>query len=107
MSNSVNLYEFVEFVTFNITVHELIFVLAYGFLLDSILVSSVLRATVRRPTLKPKNPLKKPKKNFKSLKKPRNLRTFFRFLGFYQFWIELRGGLQRPLQTPVGIATNI
>jgi len=52
MSNSVNFYEFIGFITFNIAVglHELIFV--YSFLLDRTLVSSVPRATVR--TLKPK-----------------------------------------------------
>jgi len=52
MSNFVNFYEFIGFVTFNITVHELIFV--FSFLLDRILVSMVPRATGR--TLKPKNP---------------------------------------------------
>jgi len=50
MSNSANFYEFIGFVTFNIAVHELIFV--YSFLLDHILVSMVPCATVH--TLKPK-----------------------------------------------------
>jgi len=54
MSNSVTFYEFIGFITFNIAVHALIFV--YSFLLHRILVSSVPRATVRRPTLKPKKP---------------------------------------------------
>jgi len=44
MSNSVNFYEFIEFITFNIEVHELV----YSFLVDSILVSNVPRVTVRR-----------------------------------------------------------
>ena len=52
MSNSVNFYEFIGFITFNIAVHELISV--YSFLLDRILVSCVPHATV--PTLKPKTP---------------------------------------------------
>jgi len=39
MSNSVNFYELIGFVTFNIAVHELIFV--YSFFLDRILVSMV------------------------------------------------------------------
>jgi len=54
MSNSVNFYEFIGFITFNIVVHDLIFV--YSFLLYRILVSSVPRATGRRPTLNPKTP---------------------------------------------------
>jgi len=65
MSNSVNFYEFIGFTTFNIAVHELIFV--HSFLLDRILVSSVLRATLHtlkpKKTLKPKNP-----KTYKKLK---------------------------------------
>jgi len=46
MSNSVNFYEFIGFVTFNIhvAVHKLIFV--YSFLLDRIFVSMVPRACV-------------------------------------------------------------
>jgi len=52
VSNSVNFYEFTGFITFNIAVHELIFV--NSFLLYRILVSSVPSATVR--TLKPKKP---------------------------------------------------
>jgi len=52
MPNSVNLYEFIGFITFNIVVHVNLRVCS--FLLDRILVSSVPRATVR--TLKPKNP---------------------------------------------------
>jgi len=58
MSNSLNFYEFIGFITFNTAVHQLIFV--YSFLLDRIglLVSSILRATVR--ILK----LKKPKHFF-------------------------------------------
>src|SRR6218665_2999355 len=59
MSNPVNFYEFIEFVTFNIAVHELIFV--YSFLLARFLVSKVPRATVR--TLKPTKP-----KNLKKLR---------------------------------------
>jgi len=51
VSNSVNFYEFIGFITFNIAVHELIFM--YIFILDRILVFSVPRAAVR--TLKPKN----------------------------------------------------
>ena len=64
MSNSVNFYEFIGFVIFNIhvAVHELIFV--YSFLLDRILVSMVPRATAC--ILKPK--------------KPKKLFSFFRFL---------------------------
>jgi len=63
MPNSVNFcYEFIGFVTFNIAVHELIFV--YSFLRDRILVSMVPRATVRRPTIRPR----KPKKPFKTQK---------------------------------------
>ena len=46
MSNSVNFYEFIEFITFNIEVHELVYV--YSFLGDRIVVSNVPRATVRR-----------------------------------------------------------
>ena len=45
MSNSVNFYEFIEFITFNIEVHELFYV--YNFLVDRILMSNVQRATVR------------------------------------------------------------
>ena len=52
LSNSVNFYEFIGFVMFNIAVHEFIFV--YSFLLDRMLVSMVLRATAC--TLKPKKP---------------------------------------------------
>jgi len=55
VSNSVNVCEFIGFVTFNIAVHELIFV--YSFPLDRILVSMLLFATVR--TLKPKKAKKK------------------------------------------------
>jgi len=51
MSNSVNIYEFIGFVMFNIAVHELIFV--YSFLLDRIVESVVPHVTVR--TLNPKN----------------------------------------------------
>ena len=49
MSNSVNFYEFIGFITFklNIEEHELVYV--YSFLVDRILVSNVPRATVRRP----------------------------------------------------------
>jgi len=54
-------------------VHELIIVQAYFLFLDRILVSSVPSATVR--TFKPKR-----------LKKPKSLKTFFKTLGFYQFW---------------------
>jgi len=50
VSNSLNFYEFIGFVTFNIAVHELIFV--YSFLLDRILVAMVPCATAR--ALKPK-----------------------------------------------------
>ena len=49
MSNSVNFYEFIGFITFNIHVevlHELVYV--YNFLVDRILVSNVPHATVRR-----------------------------------------------------------
>ena len=46
MSNSVNFYEFIGFITFNIEVYELVYV--YTFLGDRILVSNVPRATVRR-----------------------------------------------------------
>jgi len=46
MSNSVNFYEFIGFITFNIEMHELVYV--YSFLVDRILVSNVRRATVRR-----------------------------------------------------------
>jgi len=68
MSNSVNFYELIGFVTFNIAVHALIFVCS--FLLDRILMSVVPRAIVRRPTLKPEKIkiLKKPLKNLKNLK---------------------------------------
>src|SRR6218665_3540718 len=69
MSNSVNFYEFIGFITFNIAVHELIFAYTYSFLLDRILVSMVPRATVR--TLKPKN-----------LKNLKNLKTFLKNLRF-------------------------
>jgi len=65
VSSSVNFYEFIGFVTFNIAGHELIVV--YSFLLDRILVSSVPRATVR--TLKSKKPLQP--KNLKKTKKPK------------------------------------
>jgi len=41
MSNSVNFYEFIRFVTFNIAMHELVFV--YSFLLDRILVQNCFR----------------------------------------------------------------
>jgi len=60
MSNSVNFYEFIVFVIFNIAVYELIFVYRPSFLLCRILVSSVPCATVR--TIKPK----KPKETFKT-----------------------------------------
>jgi len=43
MSNSVNFYEFIIQITFNIEVHEY-----NSFLVDRILVSNVLCATVRR-----------------------------------------------------------
>ena len=46
MSNSVNCYEFIGFIRFNIEAHELVYV--YSFLVDRILVSNVPRATVRR-----------------------------------------------------------
>src|SRR6218665_3080973 len=46
MSNSVNFYEFIGFITFNVEVDELVYV--YSFLVDGILVSNVPRATVRR-----------------------------------------------------------
>ena len=46
MSNSVNFYEFIGFITLNIEVHELVYM--YCFLDDRILVSNVPRATVRR-----------------------------------------------------------
>ena len=46
MSNSVNFYEFIGFITFNIEVHELVYM--YSFLVDRIFVSNVPRATVRR-----------------------------------------------------------
>ena len=48
MSNSVNFYEFIGFITFNIEVHELVYVYAYSLLVDHILMSNVPRATVRR-----------------------------------------------------------
>ena len=48
MSNSVNFYEFIGFITFNIEVHELVYVYSFKFLVDRILVSNVPRATVRR-----------------------------------------------------------
>jgi len=54
VSNSLNFYEFIGFITFNIAVQELIFM--YSFLLDRILMFSVPRATVR--TLKSKKPKK-------------------------------------------------
>ena len=43
MSDSVNFYELIGFITFNIEVHELFYV----FLVDRILVSNVPRETVR------------------------------------------------------------
>src|SRR6218665_3893105 len=46
VSNSVNFYEFIGFITFNIEVHELVYM--YSFLVDRILVSNVPRAIVRR-----------------------------------------------------------
>jgi len=46
MSNSVNFYEFIGFITFNIEVYELVYV--HSFLVDRILGSNVLRVTVRR-----------------------------------------------------------
>ena len=46
MSKSVNFYEFIGFITFNIELHELVYV--YSILVDRVLVSSVPRATVRR-----------------------------------------------------------
>jgi len=46
VSNSVNFYEFIEFKTFSIEVHELVYM--YSLLVDRILVSNVPRATVRR-----------------------------------------------------------
>jgi len=46
MSNSVNFYEFIGFITFITEVHELVYV--HCFLVDRILVSNVPRATVRR-----------------------------------------------------------
>ena len=48
MSNSVHFYEFIGFITFNIEVHELVYVYTCSFLVDRILVSNVPRATVRR-----------------------------------------------------------
>ena len=44
MSNSVNFYEFIGFITFNIEVHELVYV--YSFLVDRILEGNVPLATV-------------------------------------------------------------
>jgi len=46
MSNLLNFYEFIGFITFNIGVHELVYV--YSFLVHRILVPNVLRETVRR-----------------------------------------------------------
>jgi len=46
MLNSVNFYEFIGCITFNIDVHDLLYV--YSFLVHRILVSNVARATVRR-----------------------------------------------------------
>ena len=66
MSNSVNFYEFIGYVTLNLAEHELTF--QYSFLLNRILVSMVSHATMH--TLKPTKP-KEPKKSFS-------------FLGFYQ-----------------------
>ena len=67
MTNSVNFYEFIGFVSFNITVLELIFVYT-SFLLGRILVSMVPRATVHILGLKAKTPKKQ-----KSLKKLKSL----------------------------------
>src|SRR6218665_2061228 len=39
MSNSINFYEFIGFITFNIEVHELVYV--FSFLVDRILVSCI------------------------------------------------------------------
>ena len=47
MSKSVNFYELIGFITFNIEVHELVYMYVYSFLVDRILVSNVPRATVR------------------------------------------------------------
>jgi len=66
MSNSVNFYEFIGFITFNIEVHELVYL--YSFLVDRIVVSNVPRATVRRLCVDIKT--KKPKN-------PKHLKTFF------------------------------
>src|SRR6218665_1084315 len=45
MSNSVNFYEFIGFITFNLEVHELVNVYRpYSFLVDRILVSNVPHA---------------------------------------------------------------
>ena len=55
MLNSANFYKLIGFITFNIAVLELGLLFVYSFLLNRILVSMVLCATVRRPTLKPKN----------------------------------------------------
>ena len=75
MSNSVNLFEFVEVAILlcNVQHSSTRVNLRIGILLDRILVSSVPHATVH--TLKTKRPLK-PKKP----KKPKNL---FLNLGFY------------------------
>jgi len=74
MSNSVNVYEFIGFITLNIEVHELVYV--YSFLVDRISVSNVPWATVLRNLCLETCPLKP--------KKPNNLITFFKTIGFYQ-----------------------
>ena len=84
MSNSVNFYEFIGFVTFNIAVHELGLIIVYRFLLDRILVSMVPRATVHTLNLNNLKPLKKTLQNLK------DLQIFLVFLGFYQLWIMTR-----------------
>jgi len=76
MSNSVNFYEFIGFVTFNIAVHELGLIIVYRFLLDRILVSMVPRATVHTLNLNNLKPLK----NLTKPKRPTNIFSFFRFL---------------------------
>src|SRR6218665_64083 len=89
VSNSVNFYEFIGFVTFYIAEHELILVYN-SFLLDLILVSMVPCATVR--TLKPKN--LKPK----NPKKPKNLKTFLKNLRFLPALVLRRLCLAHPIK---------
>src|SRR6218665_134315 len=98
MSNSVNFYEFIGFITFNIEVHELVNV--YSFLVGRILVSNIFRVRLC-VDIKPKN-----------LKNLKNLKTFLKNLRFlpalaYQQWIYLPNAVLTASKSRLGTSDEI